>query len=165
MTFRWQTAFLDLHRQVDELFEKLVFRPWAISVPVSWRPPLDIHETADAFIVLIDLPGVPPEEVRLLVSEQVLVIAGERHILPVEGSLGSRCERVGGSFERVLELPAPVDRDRAEAAWRHGTFCIQLPRLHPASWAPGPGEASPERHSRWRVVPVTAADRPSGKQS
>ena len=131
----WESAFLDLHRHVDELFEELVYRPWAISGRSGWRPSLDIHETADAYIVVIDLPGVAPEEVRILVSERNLVVDGKRQAAPLSGVLFQRCERPCGAFERTLTLPQPVDPQQARAEYRHGTCRIHLPKKQPSGQA------------------------------
>jgi HSP20 family protein len=131
----WEAAFLDLHRHVDELFEELVYRPWAISGRSGWRPSLDFHETADAYVVVIDVPGVAPEEVRILVSERDLVVAGQRQAAPLSGVLFQRCERPCGAFERTLTLPQPVDPQRARAEYRHGTCRIHLPKKHPSGQA------------------------------
>jgi HSP20 family protein len=131
----WESAFLDLHRQVDELFEELVYRPWAISGRSGWRPPLDLHETAEAYLVVIDLPDVPPEEVRILVGERDLAVTGQRRAAPPEGVLFQRCERPCGAFERTLTLPQAVDPPRARAEYRHGTCRIHLPKKQP----PGQG--------------------------
>jgi HSP20 family protein len=124
----WESAFLDLHRHVDELFEELVYRPWAISGRPGWRPSLDLHETTDAYLVVIDLPGVAPEEVRILVGERDLVVAGQRQAAPPEGVLFQRCERPCGAFERTLTLPQPVDPQQARAEYRHGTCRVHLPK-------------------------------------
>ena len=79
----WESAFLDLHQQVDEMFEELVYRPWAISGRSGWRPPLDLHETTDAYLVVIDLPDVVPEDLRILIGERDLVVSGRhRPLLP-----------------------------------------------------------------------------------
>jgi HSP20 family protein len=122
---------LDLHQQVDELFDELVYRPWAISGRSGWRPLLDFHETADAYLVVIDLPGVAPEDVRILVGERDLAVAGQRPISPPEGVLSQRCERPSGAFERTLKLPQAVEPQRARAEYHHGICRIYLPKKHP----------------------------------
>jgi HSP20 family protein len=127
----------DLHRQVDELFEKLVYRPWAISARSGWRPPLDLHETADAYLVVIDLPDVNPEEVHVFVGERELVVSGQRLTADSAGTLLQRCERPCGPFERTLSLPQAVDPGQARAEFRHGTCRIRLPKkVRPGRAAP-----------------------------
>jgi HSP20 family protein len=121
---------LDLHQRVDELFDEMVYRPWAISGRSGWRPLVDLHETADAYLVVIDLPGVAPEAVRILVGEHDLVVAGHRQASPPEGVLSQRCERACGAFERMLKLPQAVDPQQARAEYHHGTCRIHLPKKH-----------------------------------
>ena len=53
----WKATFLDLDRHLDETFEKLIYRRWAIPNPAEWRPPFDLHESAQGYVVEIDLPG------------------------------------------------------------------------------------------------------------
>jgi HSP20 family protein len=124
----WDAAFLDLQRQVDEMFEELIYRPWAISGRASWRLPLDLHETEDGYLVEIDLPGVPPDQVQVLVGERNLTVTGQRHATPPEGVLFQQCERQCGTFQRVVNLPRSVDPQRARAEYRHGTCRIYLPK-------------------------------------
>jgi HSP20 family protein len=128
MSRPWESALLDLHRQVDELFEELIYRPWAISGRSGWRPLLDIHETADAYHVVVDLPDVAPETIRVDVGERDLVIAGQRLAESPEGVLSQRCERPSGLFRRTLNLPRPVDTRQARAVCRLGTCRIHLPK-------------------------------------
>jgi HSP20 family protein len=132
----WESAFLDLHRQVDDLFDELVYRPWAISGRSGWRPLLDLHETADAYLAVIDLPGMAPEEVRILVGERDLAVAGQRPTSPPVGVLSQRCERPCGACERTLKLPQAVDPHQARAEYRYGTYRIHLPKKH------SPGQAA-----------------------
>jgi HSP20 family molecular chaperone IbpA len=54
----------------DELFAELIYRPWAISGAGARRVPLDLHETADGYLVEIDLAGVAPEQLRVFVGAQ-----------------------------------------------------------------------------------------------
>jgi len=126
----WDTAFLDLQRQVDEMFEELIYRPWAISGRHRWRPPLDLHETTDAYLVDIDLPGVAPEEVQVLVNERNLTVTGQRQTVSPEGVLFQQCERQCGTFHRAVNLPQAVDPQQARAEYRHGTCRIYLPKKH-----------------------------------
>jgi HSP20 family protein len=113
------------------MFEELVYRPWAISGRSGWHPPLDLHETSDAYLVIIDLPDVAPENVRIMVGERDLVVAGQRQGASPEGVLSQRCERRCGAFERILNLPQAVDAQLARAEYRNGTCRIRLPKKLP----------------------------------
>jgi HSP20 family protein len=118
--------FLDVQRQLDDAFEKLIYRRWAIPNPAEWRPRLDLHETADAYFIEIDLPGVPPERIEIQVTEGSLTIAGTRPSTRPEGALLSHRERESGSFRRLVTLSQPVAPDRVESAYRHGIYQIRL---------------------------------------
>src|SRR5215208_4594007 len=43
-----------------------------------WAPPIDVYETADAFVVTAEVPGLSREDVDLAVDESRLVIKGRR---------------------------------------------------------------------------------------
>ena len=72
----------------------------------GFMPPLDVHETQDEYIVMVDLPGVKSEDVSIEVSEQLLTVSGSR--VPVETVESQLVERSYGSFVRTLELPSEV---------------------------------------------------------
>jgi HSP20 family protein len=127
-----KTAFLDLERQLDQIFEELVYRKWAIAAPASWHPALDLLETPAEYIVLIDLPEVPPEEVKVQVSASKLTLAGQRQPQQKAGAVLRQCERQHGTFARTVEFAHPVDPDKVQAEARLGTLCIRLPKKHQA---------------------------------
>lgn len=140
MSRLWKTSFLDLQRQVEEAFEELIYRRWDVAGPSEWRPLLDLHETPDAFLVEVDLPGAAPEEVRIRVGERRLTITGQRPAARPADAIASHCERVCGQFRRSVELPRAVDPERARAESRHGHYRIYLPKKGVAAGAP-PGSA------------------------
>jgi HSP20 family protein len=130
----WKVTFLDLARQVDELFEELI--PRRPSAAGARLPFLDLHETPDAFIIEVDLPGVAPNEVQILAGERTLVITGQSHTAPPPDAIASRCERLSGTFRRSIELPRSIDPTRATAEGKHGHYRIVLPRKEPGSAPP-----------------------------
>jgi HSP20 family protein len=124
----WEAAFHDLHRQVDDMFEELIFRPWAITGRAGWQPALDLYETPDGYRVEIDLPGVAPKDMQILAGEQSLAITGQRQAVPPEQVLSQRCERRCGTFQRVLSFPQAIDPGQVRAEYRRGTVRLYLPR-------------------------------------
>jgi HSP20 family protein len=92
-----------------------------------WEAPCDIFETDEALTILIALPGVELEQVKVTLSAGVLIVSGERS-MPRE--LGNarihRLEIPHGHFERRIELP-PF---RLEISGRHlANGCLML-QLH-----------------------------------
>ena len=99
--------------------------------PVSgtWRPPLDLFEDADSYIVRADLPGVPREEVAIEIEDERLVIRGERRTdRSRDGEAYLRVERPAGPFSAEIALPASIDRKRIQASHRNGVLEIVLPK-------------------------------------
>jgi HSP20 family protein len=91
-----------------------------------WIPNADVLESADEVRVLVDLPGLGPEAVEILLTGNMLTIKGGRG--PESSSAGTahRLERPQGSFCRSIPLPAGVDPDRVTAESRHGVLTIRL---------------------------------------
>jgi HSP20 family protein len=145
-----QAAFVDLQRQLDELFDEMIYRPWAVAAPPGWRPPLDCHETADAYIVEIDLPGISPDEVSVRATAHGLTIAGRRRMTRPPETFSSRSERPSGEFCRSLSFPTPVVPEECQAECCQGVYRIRVPRRRQGGEV-AEGEAPVER-----VIRVTA---------
>lgn len=70
-----------------------------------WEPPIDVFETERELSIIVALPGVAPEAVRVQIEAGTLIIAGSR-TLPARGKNASivRLEIPYGSFERRIVL-------------------------------------------------------------
>ncbi len=147
----WESEFIDLQKQVDQLFDELVYRPWASSVQPAWRPLLDFHDTADAYVIDVDLPGVQPADLELRVSERELSIAGQRQVASPEGVLFQKRERPAGTFRRVVAFHEPIVPQKARAECHRGTCRIVLPKKHPAE----PEQADVTRQPEQYVIRLT----------
>jgi HSP20 family protein len=122
----FKASFLDLERHLDETFEKLISRRWAVPNPSEWRPPLDLHESAEGYVVEIDLPGVPADQVEIRLSEDELTLKGTRLETRFEETLPCQRERRCGPFRISLVLPHRVVPEKTQAEYRHGTYVIRL---------------------------------------
>lgn len=93
------------------------------------RPPVELASDADHLTVTLLVPGADPASLAVTFEDGVLRIAGERPVAAdPEGARFLRRERPAGRFERVLELPVPVEADRITAAYRDGVLRITLPK-------------------------------------
>lgn len=90
----------------------------------GFTPPLDVRETEDEYLVLLDLPGVKSEDVTIEFNEQVLTITGSR--VPVETGEPQVVERPYGSFVRNLTLPKGVDSEQIKAEYRDGVLELHI---------------------------------------
>src|SRR5574341_1990444 len=76
---------------------------------VGWTPPVDIYETKDEMVVVLELPGVDQKEVEISLVGDTLNVRGERRWpVEVEKQSRHRVERSFGSFFRALVLPSEV---------------------------------------------------------
>jgi HSP20 family protein len=98
----------------------------------TWQPNIDIYQTTEAIVVLVELAGVKPESVHLSIDGKSLRLSGTR-IPPVPRSYRHfyQLEIAQGAYERVVRLPTLVDGDRAEAAYHDGFLEVILPIAQP----------------------------------
>lgn len=70
-----------------------------------WEPPVDVFETEHELTIITALPGVAPENVRVEIEGQTLIITGTRP-LPTAGRRANivRLEIPYGRFERRISL-------------------------------------------------------------
>ncbi len=146
----WDAAFLDLERQIDQIFEELIYRRWAVAGRRVWRPPVDVHQTAEAYIVDIALAGVAPAAIQLLVTQRDLTVMGERTVSAPGGVLCQHCECPQGPFQRTVRFAQPVDPQAARAEYLHGVCRVHLPLARAGPLPPSRGEADVQR-SQWVI--------------
>lgn len=106
---------------MDELL-----RGWSGSQVTGFTPPLDVRETDDEYLVMVDVPGLKSDEVSIEVSDRVLSISGSR--APVETGETQLTERPFGSFLRTLTLPHGVDEEKIEANYSDGVLELHVPK-------------------------------------
>ena len=117
----------------DEL--EVYFNDYVRGAPVGfvstpkWRPPTDVYETDDSFIVVMDIAGVEPGEFTVSLDAGMLTVSGERK----ERASGRReyhaMEVKVGPFERTFRLPKPVDPASLKATYDLGFLEIRLAKL------------------------------------
>lgn len=96
--------------------------------PAGWSPPVDLLETADAYVIVAELPGVDRNDLTIsLHDDGRLTVAGVRRER-VGGEEYHRVERGHGSFSRTFHLPIPVDGDRISADLRDGVLTVSCPK-------------------------------------
>jgi HSP20 family protein len=118
--------------EVNRLFDSF-FGRWPAPQGNAFLPAVDIEESAEDFIVKVDLPGLHQKDVKVSLMGDVLTIRGERKLEAgrSEGTL-HRTERVYGTFERSFTLGAPVRNDKVKATFRDGVLEVQVPKAEEA---------------------------------
>jgi HSP20 family protein len=123
-----------MNRMMDTFVEPLVRAvPPEIRVPVRrFTPNIDVIEEDEDIRIDVEAPGMNPEELGVTVTQNSVVIRGEKKQEELEGKGVHRRERAYGSFRRVIPLPVDVDRDNVEARFKNGVLTIILPKSHDA---------------------------------
>jgi HSP20 family protein len=95
-------------------------------------PDADVLESTNAIQVVLDAPGLSPEEIDINLENNVLTVSGERTPeLTAEQGEGIKwhlAERRYGKFSRSFVLPRDVDQDRIEARCDNGVLSITIPK-------------------------------------
>jgi len=118
-----------LQDEIEELFAELWQVPRFAGMRRGFRPNVDCFHTDDphALTIVVELPGVDPASMRIVVSERTLSIAGERARPKVAGRVYHQLEIEHGAFKRAVRLAEDVDPERARATYERGILTIELP--------------------------------------
>jgi HSP20 family protein len=95
--------------------------------PTAFSPAFEVKETADAFVVKADLPGVAEADLDIAVHSNVLTVSGTRAAEERrEGENFALYERQFGSFSRSFSLPDMADGERIEAKLDAGVLTLSI---------------------------------------
>jgi HSP20 family protein len=93
-----------------------------------WAPEIEVFEREGRFVVRADLPGLKKDDVRVEVTDNALILEGERRQEHEERGEGFyRSERSYGRFSRAVPLPEGVDTEHVKAEFRDGVLEVTLP--------------------------------------
>lgn len=119
----------DLAEDVRRLFDELE-RTRTETCRGECTPALDVVETVDAFEIVVDLPGVAADSVRVLIKTGTVVVVGEK--VPPASPADVRfhmVERSFGRFARAVRLGGTADAVRARACLSGGELRIVVPKV------------------------------------
>lgn len=118
----WAEA-INLLEQADRLHRQFFRLSPSRSAGPTWEPPADVFETNHNISVLVALPGVAPDQVKVVIDGSALVILGQRPLPAPTAAHIRRIEIPYGRFERRIELP-PGHFEIQESALADG--CLRL---------------------------------------
>lgn len=97
---------------------------------LTWEPPTDVVETEREIIVLVEVPGMNGREIDVVTDGKILKVSGTRqNITPPGRKQFHKLEIQVGPFERLVELPVPVDHSEVSAQYERGILTITLRKL------------------------------------
>jgi len=131
MLVRYQTI-PSLFNDIDELFNVTLpvfnrVRPYQTNSGVA------VKDSGDALNVVVELPGVAKEDVKVTLHDGVLTVAAERKQPELkENEQWIRNEVGYGKFERSINLPYAVVAEKISAAHENGILHVTLPKAEEA---------------------------------
>lgn len=139
MSEAWQS----FRKEIDQLFDRFsndfesvslqpfthLQRLWGPGMTGFANLAVDVTETAAAYIITAELPGVKERDVEVSLSDDMLVIKGDkRQEREEKDESRCLCERSFGSFRRMFTLPHGTDGSKVEAHFRNGVLVVSVPK-------------------------------------
>jgi HSP20 family protein len=121
-----------LQSELNRLFASILEGSRAtLAAAATWDPSADILENASEILVVMEVPGVAPEDLFVGVRRGVVVVRGTKRPAerPADSTKFLCMERYFGEFEKTIALPAPVNLREAVATLRAGVLTIRFPRV------------------------------------
>lgn len=142
----WFSPFGTMRRMTREL-ERAAADLGLMSGDAGWSPAVEVSESNGKVSVQAELPGLSPEDVRVEIGDNEIVIQGERRVEHEENRRGvRRSEREYGAFYRTIPLPEGAQVDQAKASFRNGLLEVTVP--------------VPQRASERRPVAIESGSEP-----
>ena len=138
----------DVHRLLDDLARGRPDRRHVVAG--ECMPVVDVFETERTVEIVLDLPGVSPEAIRILFKAGVLLIVGEkeRPDLTKRGPASFHLvERDFGRFARAVRIHSAIDGAKVTARLANGELRVVLPRIT-------------ERRGAGRIIPIDSSTSP-----
>jgi len=95
----------------------------------DFLPRIDVAETDKEITVSAELPGLTEKDVEITMDHGILSIKGEKQQQSEEKQGHYHyVERKYGSFYRGIPIPADIEQNKIEAAFKNGVLRISLPK-------------------------------------
>jgi HSP20 family protein len=116
-----------LQRLMGDLLKDV--RPLGYQTDPSFHPPMDVYETENDLVVVMEIAGVRVEDIHVVFEKDTLAISGAR----VESCSSPKIrlhqmEIDYGDFYRTLYIPFPLKADEIRAVYRQGFLTITIPK-------------------------------------
>jgi HSP20 family protein len=113
-----------LKRDIDCLYDSMCrdFGIGQLMETLRERPLVNITEKKDSFVVRADLPDLDPEDLNVSVTDDLLIIKGEKRAYKKDEIKRSR------SFSSRVRLPSRVKIENIRASYKEGVLEIVLPK-------------------------------------
>ena len=95
--------------------------------PSAWHPNMDVYEAADAWVVVLEVPGVRPDDLEVVQQEDRIIVKGVRHAgTSREAQRFHQIEIACGPFVREIRLPSHLRGAAVEASLALGILSLRI---------------------------------------
>jgi len=129
--------FGDIKRAREEM-EHLMRQVFGPTMPLlrpaecKWRPNVDVYESEDSVVVVVEIAGVTKDEVSVIFNDGKLHINGlRRDAAPFKNRKYCQMEINYNEFERVIYLPDNIEVDKISARINNGLMIVKAPKKRP----------------------------------
>jgi len=132
---RYRDLFHPLEGQMNRLFDDFWLSPFREMEPWmgGYLPAVNVRENDGQVIAEAELPGMSEADINVTVNRDTLRIAGEKKQKEETKEENYYCmESSYGSFDRLVNLPAEVDEEKAEAEFSKGVLTVKIPKSREA---------------------------------
>jgi len=124
----WQD-FNTLQRQMNRLFDEALSPLTELERGNTRVPAAELHETADAIHLKLEVPGIEAKDLDIQVTENAVAISGERKSeKKIEENGRTVSEFHYGKFQRVIPLSARIENTNVKAEYKDGILNLTLPK-------------------------------------
>jgi HSP20 family protein len=110
-----------------------LFRFPLTEIAQSAYPLADVSETADAYTVTVEIPGLKKDDIELTVRDNTLSLRfSKEEQKKEEGRTYRHMERSYGTFERHFPFATAVDPSKVKAKYTDGILEVTLPKTEEA---------------------------------
>ena len=134
-TARFYGPIIELSRlqsELNRLFAAFVETNDKGGTPASsWDPNVDVVDDGEVIRILVELPGVEADDVKVTIRGRVVMIRGTKkgRIRAKEGMRFFCMERYFGAFLKSVAIPRPVNSHHAKTRLKNGLLEVILPRV------------------------------------
>lgn len=129
---RSENMFEGFRQEMNDLVKRFFPSPASEGkggVVATWEPRCDVEENDKEIVVKVDLPGVDPKDMDISISDNMMVVRGEKKEEKEEKKKNyHRVERFVGEFYRAIDLPSGTDPEKIAAVSANGTVTITIPK-------------------------------------
>ena len=116
-----------MEKMLENIFDEM--RPTRFSSEKVWKPPVDIYETAEEVIVLVEVAGMNKKDIAVTLDNNILKISGVRpDYSPAAKNRIHQMEIDYGKFERMMKITIPIDTENTSAYYKEGFLQITIPK-------------------------------------